>query len=517
MATADDPAKRVFNVRQLFHRTVLQFWLACGLYHALSVLGPTYLVLDLHASASIVGLAGSTFALGRLMSSVPAGSFVSRFGYKHAIATGSVAMAAMSVVVGATGYMGVPRNDSNLLTRATTSNASAFLVSSPSPSPLPPLLSSPSPSLISERGSPIGIFVVSFICVFGVGLGYGLNFIGMHTFLSGNVAKHRRGAAFSCHGGTFRLAGIAFPLIAGAFGSALGLPNALMLTAVFPLAAAALTAAFLPAPLPPSSTTQEKEQVVGKEVDSKVIPLPPQRSPRCWSACQLVWDFRRALLSVGVFVTLLSLVRAGREILIPLIAIEQGLGISEISYAQSVSYICGSSMFPLSGIIMDRFGRKRNAAISLCIFALGLVVLSLADGSFGMLVLGSATVGLGNGISSGLVMTLGGDLVMQIEDEAKRGPFLGAYKTVSDIGSLLGPILSGALTAEVGTRGAALMLVGFAGAALLWLFFLVKETRPTSEEEMDAEIGEAVECGGDVAWAGGEEILELQGMQFVTI
>ena len=180
---ASEATARVFNVRQLFHRTVLQFWLACGLYHSLAVLGPSYLVLDLHASASVVGLAGSTFALGRLLSSVPAGSFVTMFGYKYAIASGSVAMATMIVVAGLTGY--INRDDPNLLMRRTTSNTSA------SPSP-PPLLTAPSSSKIYVHESHIGIFILYFICVFAVGLGYGLNFIGMHTFLSGNVAKHRR-------------------------------------------------------------------------------------------------------------------------------------------------------------------------------------------------------------------------------------------------------------------------------------------------------------------------------------
>ena len=484
--------RREYNVRGLLHRTILEFWLTSGTYHALSVLGPSYLVLSLSATPYIVGLASSMLALGRLLSSVPAGIFVKRFGYKNGVVTGALAMSFACLAAGLTGYM--RRGGELAMTYTEHAN-----MSNAAPSAAPTL---------PAADIPYSIFVVYFLSVFVIGLGYGLYFIGQHTFLSSSVAQHRRGLAFSCHGGTFRVAGIVFPLIAGGFGSFLPLHNVLLLTTMFPLVSSLLTLTFLPVP----EDKQAKKASDGRVVEDgganeKMLQRSSQKKSGHCTFCHILWHFRKELTTVGIFVTLLSLVRAGREILIPLIVIEQGLGISEISYAQSISYFCGASMFPLSGILMDRCGRKVSASTSIIVFACGLVVLSQSS-NYAVLVAGSAIVGIGNGISSGLVMTLGGDLVMQIDDRSKRGPFLGAFKTVSDTGNLLGPLLSGSLTSEVGTSGASLMLTGFATLALIWLLCFVRETRPSrkggysknneNKEEEDEDEAYVVACDANI-------------------
>jgi MFS family permease len=199
-------------------------------------------------------------------------------------------------------------------------------------------------------------------------------------------------------------------------------------------------------------------------------------------------EFRSQLLSVGTFSALLAVVRSGRTILIPLVGLSLQLDIVSISLGVTASFVCGVCMFPFSGIIMDRFGRRVNGSISLLIFGCGLVLLGFAR-TFDSFVAAAALCGLGNGFSSGLVMTLGGDLANLFDDEENRGPFLGVYKLVCDIGGVSGPLIAGVVTNVFDTSISSFLFAIFAIVALLWLRCVVKETRPkktttaTKEEE----------------------------------
>ncbi len=70
---------------------------------------------------------------------------------------------------------------------------------------------------------------------------------------------------------------------------------------------------------------------------------------------------------------------------------------------------------------------------------------------------------IGNGLGSGIVLTLGADL----SPAGERSRFLGVWRLVGDSGALVGPLL----TAAVASLGAALTLtwlIGVIGAAVMW-------------------------------------------------
>jgi MFS family permease len=93
--------------------------------------------------------------------------------------------------------------------------------------------------------------------------------------------------------------------------------------------------------------------------------------------------------------------------------------------------------------------------------------------SFEGLLIAGLVIGLGNGIGSGSMMTLGADLA---PPEA-TGEFLGVWRLIGDVGMVTGPLLVGLIASWMGLKGSAmvLMVAGLLASAIL--FFLVKETR----------------------------------------
>jgi MFS family permease len=114
-------------------------------------------------------------------------------------------------------------------------------------------------------------------------------------------------------------------------------------------------------------------------------------------------------------------------------------------------------VFYPAGHVMDRHGRRGVAVVSLLLMGGALLLMPLAQGTTALLV-AAAVVGVGNGLSSGLVMTLGADH----SPPAARAHFLGLWRLMSDIGSTCGPALLSALAALM-TLGAGIAGIGLLG------------------------------------------------------
>ena len=86
-------------------------------------------------------------------------------------------------------------------------------------------------------------------------------------------------------------------------------------------------------------------------------------------------------------------------------------------------------VFPISGVIMDRFGRLYSIVPAFTVMAIGLVMLGLADDATDVAI-ASVLIGAGNGVTSGAVLTLGADLA----PEGEEGPYLAGFTLVSNLG-----------------------------------------------------------------------------------
>ncbi len=179
----------------------------------------------------------------------------------------------------------------------------------------------------------------------------------------------------------------------------------------------------------------------------------------------------RIFTTAGISILCLTVLRASRQLLIPLWGAGIALNSTSIGLVVSIAAAVDMVMFPLAGFMMDNLGRRYAAVSCQLTLALGIFFIPFSSTFWG-LVLAAVIAGAGNGLGSGINMTLGADFAPAHE----RGEFLGVWRLVSDSGSFAGPILLGyiASTVALATAITSISLLGIAGAAIM--VFFVKET-----------------------------------------
>lgn len=168
-------------------------------------------------------------------------------------------------------------------------------------------------------------------------------------------------------------------------------------------------------------------------------------------------------LTVGFGILLLNALRASRQVVIPLWADHLGMDATQASLIYGLSGAVDMLVFYPAGKLMDRKGRLWVALPATVIMGVALMLIPLTSGFVGLMLVGML-VGFGNGISSGLNMTLGADF----SPEQGRGQFLGLWRFIADAGSTGGPVLLSAVTAltSLGIGVRVTGLLGFAAAAV---------------------------------------------------
>ncbi|MDR6505140.1 MFS transporter [Arthrobacter oryzae] len=169
-------------------------------------------------------------------------------------------------------------------------------------------------------------------------------------------------------------------------------------------------------------------------------------------------------LTVGAGILLLSALRASRQVVIPLWADNLGLDATHASLIYGLSGAIDMLVFYPAGKLMDRKGRQWVAIPSTVIMGTALMLIPLT-GTFVGLLLAALLIGFGNGISSGLVMTLGADF----SPDRGRGQFLGLWRFISDAGATGGPVLLSGVTAAA-SLGAGVWATGVLGFAAAVVF-----------------------------------------------
>lgn len=172
---------------------------------------------------------------------------------------------------------------------------------------------------------------------------------------------------------------------------------------------------------------------------------------------------RKVFLTLGVGILLLSALRASRQVVIPLWADHLGMDPAQASVIYGLSGAIDMLVFYPAGKVMDRRGRLFVAIPSTVIMGIAMFLIPLTA-SFTGLLLASLLIGFGNGISSGLIMTLGADF----SPDRGRGQFLGLWRFIADAGSTGGPVLLSGVTAlaSLGAGVSATGVLGFAAAAV---------------------------------------------------
>jgi len=274
------------------------------------------------------------------------------------------------------------------------------------------------------------------VCVALSGAAWTAFLIARQGFLIDAVPVYWRARAMSLLGGTFRIGVLVGPLI-GAL-----LISLTDLRSVFLLASATSAVAALLALVMPD---------LGAE--SRLA----QREAGHVSVRSVLLAHRQTLLTLGVAVIVIGASRSIRASLLPLWADGIGLSASTTSLIFAMAALIDVLFFYPGGWLMDRRGRAVVAVPVVLTVAIACFLLPLTSAAAGVAAV-MVLIAVGNGLGSGIVMTLGADSA----PEVGRPQFLGGWRLCGDIGNSGGPLLVSAVAA-VAPLAAACLVIGVLG------------------------------------------------------
>lgn len=282
------------------------------------------------------------------------------------------------------------------------------------------------------------------LAVLVAGLAGAVFSLARQKYLTEAIPIRMRARALSTLGGSSRIGVFVGPFVAALIISRTGIGAAYAFAAVMSLAAAVLTMAT------PDLVSEHDRHSARRRVHRSVL--------------SVLAEHRRVLVLLGSGVLIISAVRATRQTIIPLWAETHGLDATTTSLIYGVSAGIDMVMFYPGGAIMDRFGRAAVAVPSMLLLGTGFALLPLTSGPIAIAAVASL-MGLGNGISSGIVMTLGSDA----SPDDGRAQFLGGWRLFSDTGNAGGPLVISAISSVAPLAIAVLAMAAIAYAGSGWL------------------------------------------------
>ncbi|WP_433663543.1 MFS transporter [Nocardia sp. CA-128927] len=194
--------------------------------------------------------------------------------------------------------------------------------------------------------------------------------------------------------------------------------------------------------------------------------------------------------TLGTAALLMGAVRASRVALLPLWAAHIGMSASATSLVFGIAGAVDVLMSYPAGIWLDRRGSRATGVPAMVLFATGFGVLPCTSSMLGMGVV-AVLLGLANGISNGVIMTVGAD----VAPDGRRAEFLGAWRLTHDIGMFAGPIVAGAISAVALLSISALALAAAAAAGAVatyrWFPGLILQRHSVEGVSAASVVGEA--------------------------
>jgi MFS family permease len=372
---------------------------------------------NLGAGVALAALVASALVVGQLCGNIPAGWAVARYGERPTMA--------------AAGFLAL----GGIVAMALAPNLPLFAAA---------------------------VFLIGF-CAAAFGLA-------RHSFMTTRVPLVFRARALSLLGGTFRLGMFIGPFVSAALLAIFGDEHAAIWFFAVVLLAAILLVLF---GRDPEETLVAEERAARRDASGSrdaedsgeavtgSIPVVERIG-----VFRTMWQFRGVLGRLGLAAASLAAVRSARQVVLPLWGVSIGLDAQTIALVVGVSGAIDFALFYASGQVMDRFGRLWAALPAMLLMGAGFLALSLTHDTaepglwFGLF---AAVLGVGNGLSSGILLTLGAD----VAPPSDPAPFLGSWRTLTDAGGAAAPLLVSAITAlaSLPLAIAVVGVIGFLGAA----------------------------------------------------
>ncbi|MFF2387266.1 MFS transporter [Agromyces sp. NPDC058104] len=373
------------------------------------------------ASLALAGLIAAMLMVGELAGDLPAGWLVARIGERNAM-IGAALLAVIGVLVA---------------------------------------LASPTTWALG-----IGVFLLGLAtAVFG---------LARHAFLTSYVPERVRARALSTLAGVFRAGWAIGPFVAAAIIALAGSSEPVFWVLVASCFAVVVVLVLLPDPERVFGAVRLAREASAAPVppvgDSEVASGEPQGGADASShgVFRAIVVHRAVLARIGTGVGLLAAIRASRTIILPLWAVSIGVPPEQAALVIGISAAIDFALFYVSGQVMDRFGRLWSAIPGIVGLAVGHLVLAVTHdvpAAVAWFTGVAVLFGVANGLSSGVILTLGADLA----PKANPAPFLGAYRTIGDAGQAIAPLVVAGVTSLVSIMAAAATMgvVGLIGAAAL--------------------------------------------------
>lgn len=426
--TADSPRNVLVRFAPMIYGPTLLFAVGEG---AVIPLIPV-IANRLGADVAVAALVAAALVVGQLCGNIPAGWAVARFGERV-----TMGVAGIIVLAGLTGIV--------------FAQSLAFFTAA--------------------------VFLIGF-CAASFALA-------RHSFMTTRVPLTFRARALSLLGGTFRLGMFVGPFISAALLAVFGDETASIVFFAVCQVATILLVFFGPdpekaVPVGAGSATRRGD---GDSRDAEDTGEPVTGSiptVERVGVFRTMWRFRGVLARLGLAASSLSAVRSARQVVLPLWGVSLGLDAGTIAVVVGVSGAIDFALFYASGQVMDRFGRLWAALPAMVLMGAGFFALSFThDLSSAAMwyAMFAAVLGVGNGLSSGILLTLGADVAPPTDPAA----FLGSWRTLTDAGGAVAPLIVSALTAvaslSVGVGAMGLVAVLGAAGFIRWVPRYVPRTR----------------------------------------
>ncbi len=296
-------------------------------------------------------------------------------------------------------------------------------------------------ALFEQRGMFVGAALIS-------GAAFAVMMLARLSYVGEKCEAHERGRVIASMASLQRIGGILGPLGGGLIATWYGFVPALYLLALLSLLSALTIFVYCDNNLAPEGETAQSHAFIA------------------------TIKANRAVFSTsGAGAIGLMCMRGASPLLITLFGNAIALSAAQIGFFASMTTILEFVMFLPGGYIMDRWGRKNTLIPGTLFMAFSLVILVLFPSLEGY-VAGILLMALGNGLATGVIMSIGSDLA----PEKSRGQFLGVWRFVCDLGFTGGPLFVTGLMGVCGLAGSSLALGALASGLVIYMGIYAPES-----------------------------------------